>query len=163
TCGGQCIIGPVCEPGRPCPEYASRLGECTADANGACECMPVQEPTPTPGSGCQSDDDCNDGIGCTVDRCDQGVCEHLCICLSADGASPRGGGPGALCIAPCGGDAAGSCKGFCPAGSSCESSSSGDTACQCVSGPGGPCGGNILSSPPVCAPGLVCHQSLPDV
>ena len=163
-CGGGCLIRPPCTPGTLCPNYVL-LGECQADAAGACQCVPAQQPTPTatptPPT-CASDADCNDGNGCTVDHCVGGVCEHACICLTASGAPACCPGPAALCVRPCGADAAGTCGGVCPAGASCAALPTAATACGCVSGAGGPCDGNLFAPPPVCAPGLVCQQSLPD-
>jgi hypothetical protein len=43
-CGGSCIISP-CPPGSLCP---IRLGQCTSDAAGACQCVPIAPPTPPP-------------------------------------------------------------------------------------------------------------------
>ncbi len=116
---------------------------------------------------CTSDADCNDGNACTADVCNHGICEHGCVCASPAGTPTCCPGPAALCVKPCGRDAGGSsvggiCGGTCPAGASCESLATA-ASCGCVSGPGGPCGGNILAPPVVCAPGLVCVQSSPDV
>ncbi len=162
-CGGSCVVGPTCPPGKVCPARALvvRPGQCMIDAAGACECVAVAPPTPTPG--CASDADCKDDNACTADRCVNGECEHDCLCLSSNGGEACCPGPSALCVASCGSDATGTCGGFCPTGASCEAAASANGGCGCVSGPGGPCGGNILAPPPVCAPGLVCHQSLPDV
>ena len=67
-------------------------------------------------------------------------------------------------LPPCGSVSAPACGGDCPFKSSCETSpTEAGPACACVSGEGGPCGGNILAPPPVCAPGLTCQQSNPDV
>jgi hypothetical protein len=65
-------------------------------------------------------------------------------------------------VRPCGAAGDGTCGGFCPANAKCESLGTTALACGCVSGVGGPCGGNVLSPPPVCAPGLVCQQAIPD-
>ena len=161
VCGGRCVISPICPPGGPCPEYPSRVGQCAAAADGSCQCVPVEPKTPTPE--CANDADCHDDDGCTADRCVNGACEHECLCVSASGDRSCCPGPAAFCAAPCGSDAAGVCGGVCPTGARCESASSANGACGCVSGPGGPCGGNIFAPPPVCAAGLVCHQTLPDV
>ena len=161
TCGGPCVIGPICPPGEICPEFPSRPGQCTADSAGNCQCVPIEPPTPT--AECSADADCNDGNSCTADRCMNGVCEHDCLCLTPTGEQTCCPGPAAFCGTPCGSDATGACGGSCPFGASCESGSSANRPCACVSGPGGPCGGNVLASPPVCAPGLSCHQTLPDV
>ena len=159
-CGGPCLIFPTCPPGALCPQraFVVRQGECTAGAAGSCQCVAV-EPTP----GCATDADCDDGNPCTADRCVNGICEHGCVCLTSTGAPGCCGGPSELCVAPCGSDATGTCGGSCPLGAACESMPSAAAACGCVSGPGGPCGGNIFAPPPVCAPGLICHQALPDI
>jgi hypothetical protein len=163
-CGGRCVIGPVCPPGQVCPEasFVSRPGQCTGAADGTCQCVPLAPP-PTPTPECATDADCADGDGCTADRCLGGECEHVCICVTAAGVPACCPGPAALCAKPCGVDAAGTCGGVCPFGSTCDALSNADTPCACVSGPGGPCGGNIFAPEPVCAPGLVCRQALPDV
>ena len=156
------MIVPTCPPGEICPEGEFVIrGQCTADSAGSCQCVVVEQPTPTPG--CATDADCDDGNPCTADRCVNGVCEHGCICLTSAGEPSCCGGPSDICVKPCGSDAAGTCGGACPVGASCESVPSANAACGCVSGPGGPCGGNIFAPPPVCAPGLVCHQTLPDI
>ena len=116
--------------------------------------------TTLPGGGCTTDADCDDGNGCSADRCVGGTCEHVCICVGPGGAATCCPGPAALCVRPCGATAAGMCAGTCPSGATCEASAA--AMCGCVSGPGGPCGGNILASPPVCGPGLICQQTNPD-
>lgn len=160
SCGGRCFFQPPCPSGAACPAVII-AGHCDLAADGSCGCLPDGSITPTPG--CASDADCRDANPCTADRCVNGTCEHACLCFSPGGEQTCCPGPSALCVAPCGIDAAGVCGGSCPFGASCQSSVGSNDACGCVSGPGGPCGGNILAPPPVCAPGLVCHQSLPDV
>jgi hypothetical protein len=141
----------LCGPGEPC-----------RNPNEFCSAQCLATTTTTlPTGGCTTDADCNDGNPCTADHCVVGVCEHACVCADATGAATCCPGPAALCVKPCGADAAGACGGLCPSGASCESVP-GAATCGCVSGPGGPCGGNILVPPPVCAPGLVCQQSNPD-
>jgi len=165
-CGGSCAITPPCTAGRGtvCPDFVIK-GQCQADPSGACQCLPVQQPTPTstPSAACASDADCNDGNACTADHCVSGVCDHACICLSAAGEPTCCAGPASVCVRPCGPDAAGTCSGFCPSGARCGVAPTAQAGCGCVSDVGGPCGGNILAPPPVCAAGLVCQQSLPDV
>jgi hypothetical protein len=125
--------------------------------------MPSSAPTPTPAPTCATDADCNDGDACTVDHCVNGMCEHACICLTAAGAPSCCPGPAALCARPCGAAASGACGGTCPAGATCGTLPTAQAACDCISDVGGPCGGNILAPPSVCAPGLVCQHSNPDV
>ncbi len=160
SCGGSCTFAPPCPSGGACPAIIA-LGHCGFVEDGSCACVPGVVATPTPG--CATDADCTDDNGCTADRCVNGTCEHSCLCLNAAGARTCCPGPSALCVKPCGSDADGSCGGACPFGANCEAATSAGGPCACVSGPGGPCGGNVLTSPPVCAPGLVCRQSLPDV
>jgi len=157
-CGGTCTIAPDCPRGGVCPQIVE-LGHCDLNAAGDCHCLPGAGRTPTPE--CSSDADCADASSCTADRCVDGVCEHTCVCLNAAGGEGCCAGPSALCVRPCGSDATGTCGGACPYGASCQSASA-TKDCLCVSGPGGPCGGNVFDSAPVCAPGLVCRQSLPD-
>jgi hypothetical protein len=144
TVDEQCSTEP-CGPGAPCQ-----------NPNEFCDphCLTAT---------CGTNADCDDGNGCTADRCVGGTCEHACICLSPTGAPACCPGPAALCGQPCGADTAGICGGFCPTGANCETQPTVQAACGCVSGAGGPCGGNLLTPPPVCASGLVCQQSLPDV
>jgi hypothetical protein len=111
--------------------------------------------------GCASDADCDDGNGCSADRCVDGTCEHTCLCVGPLAERSCCPGPAALCRKPCGADSAGSCGGDCPLGASCTNLTDGG-ACGCVSERGGPCGGNLFAPPLQCAAGLVCKQSLPD-
>ncbi len=144
TVDGQCSAEP-CGPGMPC-----------RNPNEFCD--------PACGTpGCTTNADCDDGNGCTADRCVNGTCDHACICLTPAGASTCCAGPGTLCVEPCGVDQAGTCGGTCPSGATCETLPTGAVTCGCVSGVGGPCGGFIFPPPPVCAPGLVCQQVNPDV
>jgi hypothetical protein len=158
ACGGPCVIRSSCAGSEICPDAVIR-GQCSAAADGSCQCVPG--PTPTPA--CATDADCSDDNPCTADRCREGVCKHACLCLTEAGEQTCCPGPSALCVNPCGADAAGTCGGFCPLGAKCEASTISNAACACVSGPGGPCGGNVFAPPPVCAPALVCQRSAPDV
>jgi hypothetical protein len=161
-CGGQCVIVPPCPLGEACPNFVLQ-GECRDDASGTCQCMPSSVPTQTPVPTCTADADCNDDDACTVDRCVNGMCEHVCICLTAAGTPACCPGPSVLCARLCGADASGACGGTCPSGAICESLPAAQASCGCVSDAGGPCGGNIFAPPLVCAPGLLCQQSLPDI
>jgi len=189
--GGRCT-DQSCSPSTPCPPNEFCLAQCPPPTDmcfdtvtrqctdQACSptqpcsfpnefctprCPPPPPPSTTtttlPGQMCQTDADCDDGNGCTHDACVNGACVHVCICLSPEGALTCCPGPAALCVRPCGSDAAGACGGTCPSGASCESLP-GATTCGCVSGVGGPCGGNLFVPPPVCAAGLVCQQTNPD-
>ena len=127
----------------------------------ACPVPSTSTTTTLPEKTCQTDADCHDGNGCTHDACLNGMCVHVCICVSPEGALTCCPAPGALCVRPCGSDSLGACGGSCPPGASCESLP-GATTCRCFSGMGGPCGGNLFAPPPVCAAGLVCQQGNPD-
>ena len=160
-CGGSCSVCSHCDPGEVCPDFC-RPGTCQTDASGACQCVPVQLPTPTARPTCASDADCDDGNVCTADHCDGGKCEHACICATASGTPTCCTRPGELCVHPCGTDATGACGGFCPFRATCAVQPTAQAGCGCVSGAGGPCGGNLFVPPPVCAAGLVCQQHVPD-
>jgi len=69
---------PICPPG--CQTLVGQ--ECDA-ASGECV-------APLP---CSSDADCNDGNGCTTDRCTPDGCTHDCVCVGPLGCGP---GPQAL-------------------------------------------------------------------
>ena len=174
TCGGVCpAADEVCTAtGDTCacmPKTPPACGDSSPACNGTCPTgSTCQSPTGAPSCqcvpGCTTDTDCDDGNGCTVDHCVDGTCEHACICLTPAGGPACCAGPGTACVEPCGMDQAGTCGGTCPSGGTCEAlaSNSATGACGCVSGVGGPCGGFILPRT-VCAPGLVCRQSNPDV
>ncbi len=134
-------------------------------------CRPSTTTSTLPNT-CGSDADCADGNPCTVDRCTSGQCEHSCVCLDASATQTCCPGPAALCVRPtttttptdvCGATPFGTCGGACPASSACRRGPTAAASCGCVSGIGGPCGGNILAPPPVCDAGLVCQHANPDV
>ena len=173
ACGADaaCLSNQVCLA--VCPPPAPK-GKCFVTVDGQCtdqSCGPDQPCTQPntfcspaclgPG-GCSSDADCDDHNGCTADTCVNGACQHACLCVGPQGTASCCPGPAALCAPPCGVDANGTCGGQCAPGSSCTSVPGANT-CGCVSGVGGPCGGNILNPPPVCAPGLLCQQVNPDI
>ena len=69
------------------------------DACGAGSCTPAATTTTLP-SGCGSDLDCDDGNGCTDDRCIDGKCQHQCLCVAPDGSVSCCPGPAAQCPSP---------------------------------------------------------------
>jgi hypothetical protein len=50
-----------------------------------------------PASACGADSQCDDGIACSQDRCESGVCHHECVCVDALGGSRCCPGPAAEC------------------------------------------------------------------
>jgi len=81
---------PICQPCSSCqvtPCGHDADGDGVDDCEDACPCRPgVADnkgcPTGTP---CQTDDDCQDGNPCSLDVCRDGICDHECLCLAADG------------------------------------------------------------------------------
>jgi hypothetical protein len=69
-------VQPLCPAG--CETYVGR--ECDASSD---SCLPL--------TFCQTDADCNDGNGCTIDRCSADGCTHDCVCVGPMGCGP---GPG---------------------------------------------------------------------
>src|SRR5207249_3671475 len=49
---------------------------------------------------CGSDLDCDDGNGCSVDRCIDGTCQHECVCVGPGGSASCCPGPAAQCPSP---------------------------------------------------------------
>jgi len=105
-----CGCSATCRPGLP---HGTICCQCGAPAN---KCFDIRwvEVAPTCPDGCETitggtcdestgtcarptactqDSDCNDGNGCTVDRCDGGVCEHDCLCVAPGACRP---GPAAM-------------------------------------------------------------------
>jgi hypothetical protein len=174
TCGGLCpVAGEVCAAtGNTCacmPATPPACGDSFPTCNGTCPvgstCTSLTgAPTCQCVPGCATDADCDDGNGCTADRCVNGTCEHVCICVDPTSGSSCCG-PGPACVPPaCGAVVGGTCGGSCPFRATCEPlpTASAVGGCQCVSSEGGPCGGNVDMPPAVCAPGLVCQQANPD-
>ena len=94
-CGGSCTIRPPCTPGpiTVCPQYVV-LGECKADAAGACQCAPVQPPTPLPtptpqcssvpcGGSCAICPPCTPGTICPLGPCRLGECQATAVAVGA--------------------------------------------------------------------------------
>ena len=168
--GLDCLPNETCVAMCPPPPPA---GKCFATVDGACSDEPCGPDHPcrqpnefcnpaclgSPGA-CTIDADCDDGNGCSADRCVDGTCQHVCLCVGPQGSSTCCPGPAALCTRPCSADPTQACGGACPPGASCMELPGADT-CTCVSPLGGPCGGTIFV-PTVCAPGLMCKQSHPD-
>jgi hypothetical protein len=68
-CTSQCRPGPV--PVTPIPSVnVSCLIRAVNNALSGCPAAP-----------CQSDDDCDDGNGCSIDRCTPNGCTHQCVCV----------------------------------------------------------------------------------
>ncbi len=66
-------VQPTCPPG--CTTFVQQ------------ECDPRSD-TCVPPMPCSTDPDCDDGNGCTVDRCIAGACTHDCVCVGPMGCSP---------------------------------------------------------------------------
>jgi hypothetical protein len=175
TCGGICpAANEVCTAtGSTCacmPTPPPACGDTFPTCNGACPtgntcASPTGAPTCQCVPGCTTNADCDDGNGCTADQCVNGTCEHACICVDAASGSSCCG-PGPSCIAPtCGAVTDPTCGGSCPFRATCEAvpTATAVEGCRCISSEGGPCGGNIDMPPAVCASGLVCQQTNPDV
>ncbi len=79
---------------------------CVGDQASCCDactrgCSPASTTTTTlPAAGCRSDMDCDDGNGCTADRCAGGVCQHECLCVGPTGSASCCPGPAAECPSP---------------------------------------------------------------
>jgi hypothetical protein len=148
-----CSTDADCDDGNPCTADRCVNGTCEhacvcLDASGAPNCCPG--PATLCARPCGKDTD--------------GVCGGTCSAPD-EVCAPSGGTCACTPIPPpCGADAGGMCGGTCPTGATCESlPTAASPTCRCVSGLGGPCGGNISALPPVCDPGLVCQQTNPDV
>jgi len=80
---------------------------CAGDQPSCCDacaggCAPVKTTTTTtlPPSSCQTDKDCDDGNGCSADRCVDGACQHECLCVGPTGSVTCCPGPAAECPSP---------------------------------------------------------------
>jgi hypothetical protein len=73
---------------KTCRGLVKRCKEQNPTTRGVCV------PTTTVPCTCTTDAECDDGIGCTADRCVNGMCLHVCICLCAPGVNCcAGAGP----------------------------------------------------------------------
>ncbi|TMA36263.1 MAG: hypothetical protein E6J75_10975 [Deltaproteobacteria bacterium] len=70
------------------------------DACGVGSCAAATATTTTLPPGCGSDLDCDDGNGCTEDRCLDGKCQHQCLCVGPGGSVSCCPGPAAECPSP---------------------------------------------------------------
>jgi len=75
---GLACTGQPCSPDHPCTGSGVR-------------CTPRCAPTPE----CTSDAGCDDGNGCTFDRCIEGTCQHDCVCVGPSGGAACCPGPSA--------------------------------------------------------------------
>lgn len=66
-------VQPICPPG--CEAFLGQECDRTNDA-----CVPLAP--------CATDQDCDDGNGCTVDRCTTSGCTHECICVGPEVCGP---------------------------------------------------------------------------
>jgi hypothetical protein len=69
-------VQPICPPG--CDTFLGQECDRTGDT-----CVPLVP--------CTTDQDCNDGNGCTIDRCTARGCTHDCVCVGPEACGP---GPG---------------------------------------------------------------------
>ncbi|TMA68286.1 MAG: hypothetical protein E6J68_03610 [Deltaproteobacteria bacterium] len=81
---------PICEPCTSCatvPCGHDADGDGVDDCADACPCRPGPDTNRgcPMGRACQTDADCDDGNGCSLDVCLGGVCEHKCLCLGPAG------------------------------------------------------------------------------
>src|SRR5207244_4218604 len=87
----HCVPPPACTPctcaadGAACGHDAD--GDGIDDCPDACPCRPGPDTNRgcPMGRACQTDADCDDGNGCSLDVCLGGVCEHKCLCLGPAG------------------------------------------------------------------------------
>jgi hypothetical protein len=89
SAGDGCVAPPggsACVAAQP-----SCCGACA----GGCGTSPTT--TTLPSSTCTSDGQCDDGNGCSQDRCADGACHHECLCLDAGGTARCCPGPAAEC------------------------------------------------------------------
>jgi hypothetical protein len=66
-------VQPICPPG--CEAFLGQECDRTNDT-----CIPLAP--------CAADQDCDDGNGCTTDRCTAGGCTHECVCVGPEACGP---------------------------------------------------------------------------
>ena len=91
--------------GQPCsapPGGSACAGTASSccDACAAASCAAPATTTTTLRPRCGSDLDCDDGNGCSVDRCIDGTCQHECVCVGPGGSASCCPGPAAQCPSP---------------------------------------------------------------
>src|SRR5437667_397573 len=86
----------VAGPGSPScgdrPGDAQAVADARAAAAAECDCATASSHTGYL--------DCDDGNGCTDDRCIDGKCQHQCLCVAPDGSVSCCPGPAAQCPSP---------------------------------------------------------------
>ena len=89
TAGEGCVAPPggsACVAAQP---------SCGGACAGGCPISPTTSTLPP--SACTSDGACDDGNGCSDDRCVDGACHHECLCADAGGGTRCCPGPAAEC------------------------------------------------------------------
>jgi len=76
---------------------ASVASCCDACADASCTPVTTSTTTTVPTKACAVDTDCDDGNGCSVDRCVGGTCRHECVCVGPAGGVSCCPGPAAQC------------------------------------------------------------------
>src|SRR5438552_292234 len=107
-CGTRADGGKRCSVrsgGQPCsapPGGSACAGTASSccDACAAASCAAPATTTTTLRPRCGSDLDCDDGNGCSVDRCIDGTCQHECVCVGPGGSASCCPGPAAQCPSP---------------------------------------------------------------
>jgi len=86
----------------PFPDRSACVSErpscCDACTGGTC--TPVTTSTTLPRAVCMDDAACGDGNPCTEDRCVEGRCQHVCLCVGPAGRPTCCPGPAATCPRP---------------------------------------------------------------
>ena len=80
-----------CQCGAPADKcFDIRWVEVTPNCPDGCTAMPAASCDPTtnacaPLKPCNSNAQCDDGNGCSIDQCENGVCVHECVCVGPNG------------------------------------------------------------------------------